>query len=98
MFDMSGCGKWEQRWNFKKKSLKFAANSLRGKGMTEVEMASLAGLIFSQCPPTSDFRRILELAAEMCEEYYIRRPALVAAQTANVIRLVTTPLEAQSGA
>ncbi len=54
--------------------------------MSEAEMASLAGLIFSQLPPNEDALAILRVAEEMVRKYYLP------AAEANVIRLV--PLEA----
>jgi hypothetical protein len=56
--------------------------------MSEVEIASLAGLLFSQLPPNEDALAVLRIAEEMVRKYYLS----AAGDTSNVIRLV--PLEA----
>jgi hypothetical protein len=58
--------------------------------MTDVEMASLAGLIFSQLPPNQDALGVLRIADELVRKYY-----LPAEEAAQVIRLVPTALEAR---
>ena len=58
--------------------------------MTEMEMASLGGLVFSQLPPNKDALTILRIAEEMVRKYYLTEEA----EPGRVIRLVT-PLEAR---
>lgn len=59
--------------------------------MNDAEIASLAGLIFSQLPPNQDALAVLKIAEEMVRKYYLA--ATVAPEAGNIIRLVS-PLEA----